>query len=190
MGRRPSPPKRAFAGSCRCQLFVGRSRGKSARGGCRLMGSRLPPRTTPDWAPSRGELSPLLVRPRAQSLELGYRATAAVRWRKLARGKRPRAKWPATIFLTTGLQDAVGAVLVRALRSSTIRVTDKNCGWRTAATNTPRRPGLAKALRGLDNGWYRHILADSTLSGRRGQRYTNICSASLGADWSISAWGS
>ena len=46
----PVSPKRAVAGSCRCQLFVGRSRGKSARGGCRLMGSRLPPRISPDWA--------------------------------------------------------------------------------------------------------------------------------------------
>ena len=50
MGRRPITPQRAVVGSCRCQLFVGRSPGKSARGGCRLMGSRLPPRTSPDWA--------------------------------------------------------------------------------------------------------------------------------------------
>jgi hypothetical protein len=185
MGRRPSHPQARLCGL----LPVPTVRRKIT---WQVGPWRLPADGFPTASPDYPRLGPFSGRtfaaPRATSSpELGI-GISCNGGRAMAQASR--AKWPATIFLTTGLQDAVGAVLVRALRSSTIRVTDKNCGWRTAAPNTPRRPGLAKALRGLDNGWYRHILADSTLSGRRGQRYTNICSASLGADWSISAWGS
>ena len=45
----------------------------------------------------------------------------------------------------------------------------------------------------LDNGRYRRILVDSYVHVHClgvNATYTNVRSASLGADWSISAWGS
>jgi hypothetical protein len=89
MGRRPSHPPRAVAGPCRCQLFVGRSRGKSARGGCRLMGSRLPPRTSPDWAllGANFRRSWCDLEPRAW-IGISCNGCCAMAQAKLARGER------------------------------------------------------------------------------------------------------
>jgi hypothetical protein len=171
------------------QLFDGRSSYKSGRGGCRLMGSRLPPRTTPDWALLRASFRHSWC-DRRSSPELGFACAASG-------GQRPGQDGPSVLWRVSRRLHSCNPFLfafnrhltnyIEFARSKRAARSGLRCRIRRGGQDSQGSPRPSTTV-----GTGASLLTGTCapLSERRGHHYTNIRSASLGADWSISAWGS